>query len=368
MLAEPINVVIGVDTQKHTHTAAVMSVSGALLDHLTVPANPKGYRRLIAFADVHQGRLWAVEGTGSFGAGLTTTLVARSERVVEVDRPERPARRAGAKSDEIDAVRAARQVLAGQGVSDPRCRGQREAIRVLLATRAQAIDFRTRAISALHALVTSAPANLRERLRTLPPGQLLRRCATLWGTSRQNAEEFATVTAMRATARRAIACEREAAQLEAQLDQLVRQVAPGLLDLVGVGPVVAGQVIASWSHPGRFRSEAAFAKLGGVAPIEASSGMVVRHRLNRSGDRQLNRALHTVVLVRMRQDPATKAYVARRLAEGKSLREIKRCLSAMWPASSSASCRRSPGGLTGHRSVPLSANPRAAGGSIFARR
>ena len=131
---------------------------------------------------------------------------------------------------------------------------------------------------------------------------------------------------MRTTARRALACEREAAELEERLLELVRRVAPELLDLVGVGPVVAGQVIASWSHRGRIRSEAAFAKLGGVAPIPASSGMVVRHRLSRSGDRQLNRALHTIVLVRMRQDPATKAYVARRLAEGKSVREIKRCL------------------------------------------
>jgi transposase len=132
--------------------------------------------------------------------------------------------------------------------------------------------------------------------------------------------------ALRATARRALACEQEAAELEAQLDALVRQVAPGLLDQVGIGSVVAGQIIASWSHRGRVRSEAAFAKLGGVAPIEASSGTVTRHRLNRCGDRQLNRALHTIVMVRMRQDPITKAYVARRLAEGKSLREITRCL------------------------------------------
>ena len=326
MLAEPLDVVIGVDTHKHTHTAAAVSPTGAVLDQLTVPADAKGYRRLIAFGERHDGRLWAIEGTGSFGAGLTTALLARSERVVEVDRPERPARRAGAKSDDIDAVRAARQVLAGQGVSEPRSRGQREAIRVLLATRAQAIDFRTRAISALHALVTSAPDNLRQRLRELPLGELLRTCSALRGSPRQSAEEFATVTAMRATARRALACEREAAELEDQIEVLVRQFAPGLLKVLGVGPIVGAQVVVSWSHRGRFRSEAAFAKLGGVAPIEASSGMVVRHRLNRSGDRQLNRALHTVVLVRMRQDAATKAYVERRLAEGKSVREIKRCL------------------------------------------
>ena len=134
------------------------------------------------------------------------------------------------------------------------------------------------------------------------------------------------MTAMRATARRALACEHEAAELEIQIDALARRVAPRLQDHVGVGPVVAAQVIVSWSHAGRVRSESAFAKLAGVAPIEASSGKVTRHRLNRSGDRQLNRALHTIVMVRMRQDEATQAYVARRTAEGKSTREIKRCL------------------------------------------
>jgi len=320
------DVVIGVDTHKHTHTAAAVSSTGAVLEHLTVTADPKGYRRLIAFGQRHEAHLWAIEGTGSFGAGLTTALLACRERVVEVDRPQRPARRGGVKSDDIDAVRAARQAIAGVGLGEPRCRGEREAIRVLLTTRAQAIEFRTRAISALHALVTSAPDSLRSRLRGLPLGELLRTCAALRGSSRQTAEEFATVTAMRSTARRALACEQEAAELEAQLDTLVRRVAPELLDQMGIGPVVAGQVIVSWSHRGRVRSEAAFAKLGGVAPIEASSGLVVRHRLNRSGDRQLNRALHTIVMVRMRQDPDTKMYVQRRLGEGKSTREIKRCL------------------------------------------
>jgi transposase len=327
MLAEGLDVVIGVDTHKHTHTAAALNPTGAVLERLTVPADPRGYRRMIVFGQRHGGsRLWAIEGTGSFGAGLTTALLAGGERVVEVDRPKRPGRRAGAKSDDIDAVRAARQALADEGVAAPRCRGEREAIRVLLATRAQAVEFRTRTINALHALVTSAPDSLRERLRTLTLGELLHTCAGLRGSARQTAEEFATAMALRATARRALACEDEAAELERQLDALVRRVAPGMLDQVGIGPVVAGQVIASWSHRGRVHSEAAFAKLGGVAPIEASTGEVVRHRLSRCGDRQLNRALHTIVLVRMRQDPSTRAYVARRTAEGKSIREIKRCL------------------------------------------
>jgi transposase len=320
------DVVIGVDTHKDTHTAAAVGATGAVLEHLTVPADPAGYRQLIAFGRRHDATLWAIEGTGSFGAGLTTALLARCERIVEVDRPQRPARRGGVKSDEIDAVRAARQALAGVGLSEPRRRGDREAIRVLLATRAQAITFRTRAISALHALVTGAPDGLRERLRTLPLGQLLHTCAGLRDSSRRSVEESATVLAMRSTARRALGCEREAAELQAQLDRLVRRLAPQLLDQLGIGPVVAAQVITSWSHHGRIRSEAAFAKLGGAAPIEASSGTITRHRLNRSGDRQLNRALHTIVLLRMRQDRATKDYVQRRLAQGKTIRDIKRCL------------------------------------------
>src|SRR5579875_4052343 len=154
MLADPAGVVIGVDTHKHTHTAAAVGPTGAALDHVTVPADRRGYRQLVDFAGRHGSRTWAIEGTGSFGAGLTAVLTQAGHAVVEVDRPQRPARRGGAKSDDIDAVRAARQALAGIGLSEPRCRGDREAIRVLLATRAQAIEFRTRTIAALHAMVT----------------------------------------------------------------------------------------------------------------------------------------------------------------------------------------------------------------------
>lgn len=293
MLAEQLDAIIGVDAHKHTHTVAAVSPTGAVLEQITVPANPAGCRRLLAFGRAHGAqRLWAIEGHGSFGAGLTTLLVGSGERVVEVDRPKRPMRRAGTKNDEIDAVRSARQALAGDGVAEPRCRGDREAIRVLLVTRAQAIEVRTRAIAALHAMVTSAPDRLRERLRVLPTGTLLRTCAALRLSARHDSETFATTMALRATARRALACEQEAAELEDQLDALVRKVAPSLLGHVGIGAVVAGQLIVSWSHRGRVRSEAAFARLGGVAPVEASSGTVVRHRLNRYGDRQLNRALH----------------------------------------------------------------------------
>lgn len=327
MLAERIDVVIGVDTHKHTHTAAAVSPTGTVLDSLTVSADRAGYRQLAAFGVRHGcRRLWAIEGTGTFGAGLTSLLVALEEEVVEVDRPVRSARRSGAKSDEIDAARAAREALARDHLGVPRGRGEREAIRVLLTTRAGAIEARTAALSALHALVTTAPEELRQRLRVLPTGALVRTCAALRTSRRHSSEQFATVLALRSTARRIQACEREAAELEQQLEALVRQVAPVLLEQVGIGPVVAGQLLASWSHRGRVHSEAAFAKLAGVAPLPASSGLTVRHRLSRMGDRQLNRALHTIVLVRMRQDPKTKAYAARRFAEGKSVREVKRCL------------------------------------------
>lgn len=329
MLADgdTLDVVIGVDTHKHTHTAAALSGAGGILEYLTVGTDPRGYRRLWLFGQrFGAGRVWAIEGTGTYGAGLTAALLARGERVVEVDRPHRPARRAGAKSDEIDAVRAAREVLSGECSAQPRHRGTREAIRVLLVTRGQAMEVRTRALCALQALVVSAPSQLRQRLRPLSRGQLVETCATLRRSARHSDEEFATVMAMRATARRVLACEREAAELEFQLEALVRQMAPSILDHVGIGPVVAAQVIASWSHPGRVRSEAAFAHLAGVAPVPASSGQTLRHRLNHAGDRQLNRALHTIALVRTRQDDATKAYVARRLAEGRTPREIRRCL------------------------------------------
>lgn len=192
--------------------------------------------------------------------------------------------------------------------------------------RAQVVELRTRTIAALHALVITASDRMRERLRDLSLEALVQTCSAMRGSAQQSAEEFATTMALRATAKRVQALEAEARELEAQLKALVTKAAPGLLGRTGVGTVVAAQVMASWSHKGRMGSEAAFAKLAGVAPIEASSGQTVRHRLDRSGDRQLNRALHTVVLVRIRVDPRTKAYVARRTSEGKNSKGIMRCL------------------------------------------
>lgn len=328
MLAGTIDFVIGVDTHRDTHSAAAVDPTGGVVAQTTLVADAFGYRRLLAFAREHAPtrRVWAIEGTGSFGAGLTSYLLEQGEWVVEIDRPARPARRNGAKTDGLDAVRAAREALAREHLAAPRRRGDREAMRVLVATRHGAVVARTKAICQLKALIVGAPEALRDQLRRHPTDTQLVRCARLRTGPAQSVEHRATVRALRATARRALFLEAEAADLESQLEELVVAACPALLELPGVGVVTAGQVIVSWSHAGRLRSEAAFAMLGGAAPIEASSGKVTRHRLNRGGDRQLNRALHTIVLSRLQHHPETKAYAARRTAQGKSPREIKRCL------------------------------------------
>ena len=304
MLADRVDAVIGVDTHKASHTAAVVTPTGGATAHLTVPSDAIGAKRVLAFARrrAPARRVWAIEGTGSFGAGLTTYLLEQGEWVVEIDRPRRPARRNGAKSDELDAVRAAREALSREHLAQPRRRGSREALRVLLVTREAAVVERTRAVSALQALVVNAPEALRGRLRHLGTHALVLRCARLRIGPTQSLEQRATIAALRSTARRALACEAEAADLESALEVIVQQERPELLAEPGVGVITAAVILNAWSHAGRIRSEAAFAMLAGVAPIPASSGQTVRHRLNRAGDRQLNRALHTIVLSRLQHD------------------------------------------------------------------
>jgi transposase len=328
MLADSIDLVIGVDTHKESHTAALVAPTGALLGTLTASTRRAGLGRLLEFGRSRSAerRLWVLEGTGSYGAGLAAVLVAAGENVAEIDRPRRPVRRHGAKSDPLDAVRAAREALGREHLGRPRGRGGREALRVLLVAREAAVGERRRALNLLHALVISAPDDLRTGLRRLAGAALVRRCAGLRELAHQSAERRATGRALRLAARRVNRATSEAAALEADLRPLVRAIAPTLLDERGVGPVTAGWLIVAWSHPGRVRTEAAFASLAGVAPIPASSGQTVRYRLNRSGDRILNRTLHTIVMSRLRYDPLTQAYAARRRAEGRTDREIIRCL------------------------------------------
>ena len=328
MLADVVELVIGVDTHKHTHTAAVVvAATGAVIERMTVSAAPSGYQQLLQLASHRPGqRVWAIEGTGGYGAGLTRFLHAHAEQVVELDRPRRAARRHGAKSDSLDAVRAAREALSRDQLAQPRAAGHRAALSVRLAARRSAVQAASDGQRQLHALVVAAPDTLRSRLRDLTTPRLVSTCGRLRLQAAWDTETIATGASLRALARRIQLLDAEVAEHTRAITALVRAWHPELLTPTGVGPIVAAVVLCAWSHPGRCRTDAAFAMLGGAAPIPASSGQRVRVRLNRSGDRQLNQVLHVVVLTRLRYDPATRAYAQRRRAEGKTNREIRRCL------------------------------------------
>jgi transposase len=328
MLEGKVDHVIGVDTHRDAHTAAILDPNGGVVAELEVPSNQAGYEQLVGFVSQHAPgrRCWALEGTGCYGAGLASFLLDDGEWVTEIDRPKRPRGRNGAKSDPLDAVRAGREALSREHLASPRQRGHREALRVLQLTRSGAVKAAAAARRHLKALLVTAPEPLRAALQGGTWLRQARACAVLQAEPAAAVEDRATVQALRLTAQRALSAYAEAEALEKELRGLVKAIAPVLLAELGVGPITAAQVLISWSHPGRLRSEAAFAMLAGVAPIEASSGRVVRHRLNRGGDRQLNRALHTIVMIRQRYHQATKTYTTRRIAEGKSEREIRRCL------------------------------------------
>jgi transposase len=328
MLEGRVDAVIGVDTHRDRHAAALLDPNGGVRATLEVPSDQAGHARLLRLAQVQAPgrRVWALEGTGCYGAGLTRFLVDQGEWVVEIDRPKRPRGRHGAKSDGLDAIRAGREALAREHLTNPRQRGHREALRVLHSTRAGIVQAGADARRQLKALIVTAPEPLRDRLRGRPWRQQVRACAALVAAPSDPVEHRATVRVLVLTAQRVLAAHQEAKQLEAELRQLIMAMAPALLAQPGIGPVSAAQLLISWSHPGRFRSEAAFAMLAGAAPVEASSGQVVRHRLNRGGDRQLNRALHTIVMLRQVHHGPTRAYTSRRISEGKSQREIRRCL------------------------------------------
>ena len=329
MLADELDYVVGVDTHRDEHVLAVVAApSGAVLARRAVGANGRGYAAALRFAGEAAGgaRVWAIEGTGSYGAGLARYLAGRGETVLEISRTPRTERRLRGKDDSLDAARTARAALASETLALPRSGKRREALRLLLVARRSAVDVRREALGQLRGVIVTAPDGLREQLRGLPVGRLLERCSRLRQSSSASTDEVATRLVLRSLARRIEAATREAAELERELLGHVRALAPRLLDEPGVGPIVAAQLLVAWSHPGRVRSEAAFARLAGVAPVPASSGQTTRHRLSRGGDRQLNRALHTVVLHRRQHDPTTKDYIARRIAEGKTKRDATRLL------------------------------------------
>jgi transposase len=329
MLADEVDYVIGVDTHRDQHTlAVVVAPTGAVLAQTLVRATGRGYAQALRFAKSHAGgvRVWAIEGAGHYGAGLTRYLGDRGETVLEVGRHARTERRLRGKDDPLDAIRAARAGLAAETLTLPRAGQRQEALRVLLLSRRSAVDVRRVALVQLRSVIVTAPEQLRDELRRLPVTQLIQRCSRFRRSGSRTPDELAIVLALRSLARRIEAATAEADELEHEILKHVRALVPELLDEPGVGPIVAAQLIVTWSHKDRVRSEAAFARLAGVAPLPASSGQTIRHRLSRGGDRQLNRALHTVILHRRQHDPATRDYITRRIAEGKSARDATRIL------------------------------------------
>ena len=317
------------DTHLDFHVAVALDHLGRRLGAITVPAAKTGYDALVSWAEAFGPVSSAgVEGTGSYGAGLARHLRAKGVMVLEVERPKRRHLRRKGKSDPVDAEAAARAVLSGEAAGEPKSGdGGVEAIRALRTARRSAVKARSQAANQLRGLAVTAPGGLGDRLRGLPTKRIVALAFRFRPGDRPGSPEEATKFALRSVSRRYRTLSTEIAELDAQLDRLVAEVSRELVSLPGIGTDHAATLLlAAGDNPERLRSEASFASLCGVAPIEASSGKVVRHRLNRGGNRDANRALHLICVVRMGHDRRTKEYVARRTAEGKSKREIIRCL------------------------------------------
>ena len=323
-------IVGGVDTHADTHHAAVLLMNGGRLADAEFPATEAGYARLIDWLR-GWGRVHAVgvEGTGSYGAGLTRVLHAAGVRVVEVNRPDRRQRRLVGKSDPLDAYAAADAVLAGRAMAAPKLGlGVAEALRALHLTRAGAVKARTATINELRALLVTAPGQLRDQLRELSTTALITACTRLRPAADLTDPGQATKHALRSLARRYRALTEEITDLDTQLRPLVEQACPALLATHGVGVETAAQLLITLGdNPDRLGSEAAFAALCGVAPIPASSGKTSnKHRLCRGGDRQANRALYIITLARLATCERTRTYLKRRTHQGLSKKDIIRCL------------------------------------------
>jgi transposase len=327
MLAEELDFVVGVDPHRDAHAIAVVEVrSGVVVFESSVAADGGGYAQALRIAEEHAPgrRAFAFEGAGSFGAGLTRLLAEQGEQVFETGRLRQ--RRSGGKTDALDAVRAARSVLEQKRPATPRSFGEREALRALMVARDGAVNAKRAGLCQLRDLLITTPEPLRSELRLLSRARLLRRLAASRPHRRSDPELWGALLALRAVARRVQQLTAEERELAREIEQLVSKLAPQLLSQPGVGPLLAAQILLSWSHRGRLVSEAAFARLAGAAPIPASSGQTIRYRLDRGGDRQLNRALHQIVLTRRRMHRPTIDYIERRVREGKSRREATRCL------------------------------------------
>ena len=331
MLAELIDAVIGVDTHRDTHHAELALPTGAPVGTCSISNDSAGYAQLLAWVADHAPGprlVICIEGTRSYGAGLARAATAAGLTVIECEQPTRTTRRGKGKSDPIDAhlaVLSALQLHADR-LPTPRADGDREALRILLCAREELTTTATGQTNRLRALLRDGEDTDRRLARARLSDAVLAGLAR----RRQPREASRQQAVRHGEIRRLALALREAARAlkvnRAQLAAIVNDLAPGLTDRPGIGPVSAAQAIVSFSHPGRCRNDAAFAKLAGASPIEASSGRTVRHRLNRGGDRALNKAIHIIATTRMRSDLKTQAYPLRRRAEGKTGREIRRCL------------------------------------------
>ncbi len=317
---DEVRVTVGVDTHSDIHVAVALDQLGRRLGAIEIPTTTAGFGQLVDWAS-HFGIIdkVGIEGTSSYGAGLSRWLRAQGLIVVEVDRPDRKTRRFKGKSDTIDAEAAARAVLAGEGRGTPKGQnGPVEQIRVLRVAKRSAMKNRTMAANQLWALVTTAPQELRDRLRDLSTADLVDTAAAFRFADEPDTAFHATKYAMRELARRHQQLSEQLDRLTGLLEELVATTAPKLIDKFGVGEDTAGQLlVTAGDNPDRLDSEAAFAHLCGVAPLPASSGDQVRHRLNQGGDRQANAALYRIAIVRLRHEERTQNYIARRQRDGK---------------------------------------------------
>ena len=319
----------GIDTHGETHVAAVLDEVGGLLATESFEANPDGYSALLSwltgFGAV--GKV-GVEGTGAYGAGLARFLARAGVEVIEVDRPNRQDRRRTGKSDPIDAVEAARAALSGRAHGHAKSRdGAVEAIRVLVVAKRSARQARVKALTQMRQLTFTAPDQLQSRIKGLPAPQFIAAAKSLAPTRSADPVMAATTASLSSLAHRIGDLEEEIRRLDTMITPLLQAHAPELLGIYGVGiDSAATLLVTAGDNPERLRSEPAWAHLCGVSPLQASSGKVTRHRLNRGGDRQANRALWTIVISRLASDPETQAYMERRVKEGRSKREIIRML------------------------------------------
>ena len=331
MLAECVDAVVGVDTHRDTHQVEIAHPSGTPIATCSISNNSAGYAELLAWILQHTpGPQVAVsiEGTRSYGAGLARAVATAGLVVIECEQPNRKQRRGKGKSDPIDAHLAVLSALRldADRLPTPRADGDREALRILLSARNEITTGTTRHTNRLRALLLSGNDLDRQIARSALTQTILASLARRRAASDASREQAVRHAEIRRLALALREGHRELHANRAQLQAIINDLAPGLTDQPGVGPVSAAQAIVSFSHPGRCRNDAAFAALAGTSPLEASSGRTMRHRLNRGGDRALNRAIHTIATTRMRDCPITRAYVTRRTAQGKTTREIRRCL------------------------------------------